>query len=109
MIRGPQTGARVLGLALGLLLAARAEGAMFHDRNVDGRHYLATVTNGDFGSYEGVDVRFQGDHAYVHLPGGGRLVLILESDEIEDPHEIPAHDPRRGITWILDVKDLAAD
>ena len=33
---------------------------------------------------------------------------ILEDDAITDPHSIFAHDPRRGIAWEIDVKDLVA-
>ena len=40
--------------------------------------------------------------------GGGRLVLILQDEEITDPHRIPADDPQRGIVWEISVTDLGA-
>lgn len=105
-----QPGQGLGGLILGVsLVAATAHGAAYHNRNIDGRHYIGTIANGDYGSYENAEVRFQGDHAYVRFPGGGRLVLILEDEEIVDPHSILGHDPRRGIMWELDLKDLGPD
>lgn len=99
----------VLSLVGTFLQVTPATGAVYRNRNVDGKRYRATVSNFDYGTYENVEVRFQGDHAYLHFNAGGRVVLILEDEEILDPHEISAQDPRRGTTWVLDVKDLAAD
>ena len=48
----------------------------------------------------------QDEHAFVYLHGGGRLVLVLQDEDITDPHCIPADDPRRGIVWEIRVKDL---
>jgi hypothetical protein len=101
--------AAALLFATAILPVSPAAGAVYRNRNVDGKRYRATVSNSDYGTHENVEVRFQGDHAYLHFGAGGRVVLILEDEEILDPHEVPAHDPRRGITWVLDVKDLAAD
>jgi hypothetical protein len=97
-------------MALGGLLAALPAGeavaATFQGRIVDGPRYQASVLNHDFGMIDAVEVRFQNDHAYVYLRGGGRLVLFLQDEEITDPHRIPADDPRRGVVWEINVKDL---
>jgi hypothetical protein len=98
----------LVALVLVAALAVPAVGAVYRDHNVDGRRFRATLSNPDYGSYENSEVKFDGDHAYVHLQGGARLVLFLEEEEITDPHSIPAYDPRRGMTWEIDVKDLGA-
>ena len=99
-----------LALALGLIAAVAAPlgAASFQGRNVDGRRYHASIVNFDYGAYDNVEVKFQGDHAYITFERGGRLVLILNNEEIEDPHSITADDPLRGIVWEIDVKDLVA-
>jgi len=97
------------GMLLATLLAAgAAAAATFHGRNVDGVRYQASVLNADFGMIDAVEVRFQGDHAFVYVHGGGRLVLVLQDEDIADPHRIPADDPRRGVVWEIDVKDLGS-
>ena len=98
----------IAGLLAALLAAEEAAAATFQGRSVDGRRYQASVLNHDYGLIDGVEVRFQSEHAYVYLHGGGRLVLILQDEEIADPRRIPADDPRRGIVWEIDVKDLRA-
>ncbi len=96
----------VTGLLAASLCAEPAAAATFQGRSVDGRRYQASVLNPDYGMIDGVEVRFQGEHAYVYLHGGGRLILILQDEEIADPRCILADDPRRGIVWELRVKDL---
>jgi hypothetical protein len=96
------------GLLAAQLAAVEARAATFQGKSVDGRRYQASVLNQDYGLIDGVEVRFQSEHAYVYLRGGGRLVLILQDEDIADPHCIPADDPRRGIVWELNVKDLHA-
>lgn len=96
-------------LALALCLPSIPAAAATHKgRNVDGHRYHGSVLNNDYGSYDDTEIQFRGDHAYVYFPSGGRLVLFLEDEEIVDPHSIFAHDPRRGITWEIDVKDMNA-
>ena len=97
-----------LHVALACLFATAAAAASHKGRSVDGQRYHGSVLNNDYGSYEGVEIKFQGDHAFVYFAAGGRLVLILDDEEIVDPHSIYAHDPRRGISWEIDVKDLSA-
>lgn len=97
-------------LALAVLVACAcatpAVAATYKDRSVDRVRYHARISNGDYGTYDNVEVKFHGDHADVYFPRGGRLVLLLEDEVIVDPHEIVAHDPLRGITWEVDVRDL---
>lgn len=99
-----------LALTLSLIVALSAPlgAASYEGRNVDDRRYHASIVNYDYGAYENVEVRFQGDHAFVYFAGGGKLVLILREEEIIDPHEILADDPLRGVIWEIDVKDLVA-
>ena len=101
-----------IALAASALLAALPAApptlaATFQGRSVDGRRYQGSVLNNDYGLIDGVEIRFHSEHAYVYLHGGGRLVLILQDEDIADPHRIPADDPRRGIVWEINVMDLS--
>jgi hypothetical protein len=96
------------GLFAALLAAGEASAASFQGRNVDDRRYQASVLNHDYGLIDGVEVRFHGDGAFVYLHGGGRLVLSLRDEDIADPHCILADDPRHGVVWEINVKDLRA-
>ena len=96
------------GLIVVLLAAAASAAATFQGRSVDDRRYHASVLNNDYGIIDAVEVRFESERAYVYLRGGGRLVLILQDEDIADPRRIPADDPRRGIVWEISVKDLRA-
>ena len=98
----------IAGLLAALLAVEEAAAATFQGRSVDGRRYHASVLNNDYGLIDAVEVRFQSEHAYVYLRGGGKLVLILQDEDIADPRCIPADDPRRGIVWEINVKDLRA-
>ncbi len=95
-----------LGLSATLLLAGAAFAASYRGESLDGKRYQASILNADFGRYDNVEVRFQGDHAYVYMQGRSRLVLILDEEEISDPHRIPADDPRHGVTWEINLKEL---
>ncbi len=95
--------AATLALAL---VAGAAVAASYRGESLDGKRYQASILNADFGRYDNVEVRFQGDHAYVYMHGRSRLVLILEDEEITDPHRIPADDPRHGVTWEIDLREL---
>jgi hypothetical protein len=111
--RGVMTRIRPIALATAGLLAAlltvgQAAAATFQGRNVDGRRYQASILNHDYGMIDGVEVRFESERAYIYLHGGGRLVLILQDEDIADPRRIPADDLRRGIVWEINVKDLRA-
>lgn len=104
---------RPIALAIAALLGAslaaeEAAAATFQGRNVDGRRYHASVLNNDYGLIDPVEVSFESERAYIHLRGGGKLVLVLQDEDIADPHCIPADDPRRGIVWEINVKDLRA-
>ena len=96
-----------VGLVLVALCAAgAARSAVYRGRNLDGPRYQASVLNNDFGLLDDVEVKFHGDHAYVFVHGGGRLVLILQDEEIVDPHRILADDPKRGVVWEINLKEL---
>jgi hypothetical protein len=92
-------------LAVGLA-ATTSPAATYHGRSVDSRSYRGSILNYDYGLIDNVEVRFNSEHAYVQLHGGGRLVLILHDEDITDPHRIPADDPQRGIVWEISLTDL---
>jgi hypothetical protein len=83
-----------------------AHGATYQGRSVDGRWYSADLFNADAGLYREVQVRFNGDIAYVQIPRGPQLNLQLHDEAIVDPRDIPARDHRRGLEWTIDVKNL---
>jgi len=91
---------------LGPSIAAPASAAYYQGRSVDNHRYRCNVLNNDYGLYDNVEIKFQGDRAYITFASGGRLILNLDEEEIVDPHAIPANDPRRGIQWEINVKDL---
>jgi hypothetical protein len=98
----------VAGLLAALLAVDDVAAASFQGRNVDGRRYQASVLNNDYGLIDAVEVCFQSERAYVYLVGGGKLVLVLQDEDIVDPHCIRADDPKRGTVWEINVKDLRA-
>jgi hypothetical protein len=108
MIRIAPLPLALAGLLAALVAADGVAAATFQGKSVDGRRYQASVLNNDYGLIDAVEVRFQSEHAFVYLRGGGRLVLVLQDEDIVDPHCIPADDPRRGIVWEINVKDLRA-
>jgi hypothetical protein len=102
---------RPIAVAIAVLLASllvveESAAATFRGQSVDGRRYHASVLNNDYGLIDAVEVLFESERAYVYLRGGGRLVLVLQDEDISDPHCIRADDPRRGIVWEINVKDL---
>lgn len=110
MTRMPRASA-ALSLTLFLVAVsspAPASAARFHGKSVDGPRFHGSIINHDFGSFDDLEFRFQGETAYVYFPTGGRMVLILEDEEIANPRAISAHDPRRGIMWEIDVIDMGA-
>jgi hypothetical protein len=97
-------------LVLAATLAAAtvpARAAVWQGRNVDGRTWHCDAMTNDFGRFNGCEVRFNGERAYLTLASGTRIILILEDEIIADPHQVVAFDHRRGIRWELDVHDLS--
>jgi hypothetical protein len=107
MIRATAVAALVVACALPLA-APPACAATYRGHSVDSRRYVGSITNADYGKVDGVEIRFRDEHAYVTIRGAGRLVLILQDEDIADPHRIAADDPRHGITWEIDVRDITA-
>ncbi len=108
MHRNRWTALSCAGVLVALLAVRGASAATFQGRNVDGRRFQASILNYDYGLVDPVEVRFQAEHAYVYLRGGGRLMLVLQDEDIADPRCIRADDPRRGVVWEIHVKDLRA-
>jgi hypothetical protein len=94
-------------LAALLLLGSACGAAEFRGRVIDRRTWHCDATTNDFGVFRDCEVRFDGERAYVVLPHGVRLVLILDEENISDPHSVGAYDHKRGIRWELDVYDLS--
>ncbi len=106
MSRASHILAVVLAALAAGLAATASPAATYRGRSVDERSYRGSILNYDFGLLDNVEVRFHADHAYVSLHNGGRLVLVLQDEEIADPRRIPAEDPRRGILWEICLTDL---
>lgn len=100
-----------LGIAITLLLlalavAAGAAAATFKGRGIDERCYEGTATSTTYGRYE-CRIKFHGDRVFFRPEGSSlQIVGTLDDEAIVDAHEIVAHDPRRGVDWTLDVRDL---
>jgi hypothetical protein len=97
--------ALVAGIAISLSSAAPASAAYYQGKSVDDHHYRGTVSNNDYGVYNNVEIRFQGDRAYITLASGGRLILNLDEERSSTLTRSPRA-IRRGISWEIDVKDL---
>ncbi len=95
-------------LAATLLCAAvPAHAATYRGRNVDRRTWHCNASTNDYGVFRDCEVRFDGERAYLTLPSGLRIVLILDEEHISDPREVVAFDHKRGLRWELDVLDLS--
>jgi hypothetical protein len=108
MVRAVAVAALVSSCIAGPLAASPAGAATWRGHSVDGRRFAGSILNADIGKIDGVEIRFRDDHAYVNIRGYGRLVLILEDEEITDPHRILGDDLRRGVVWEIDVQDLSS-
>jgi hypothetical protein len=91
-------------LALALHAVPPADAATYKGRSVDERRYTGNVFNELAGKIQNVQIRFNGDMAFVG--SSGQLVLQLRDETITDPGEIEAYDHKRGILWIIEVLDL---
>jgi hypothetical protein len=94
------------GVLVAQLAVQGACAATFQGRNVDGRRFQASILNYDYGLIDAIEVSFDAERAYIYLRGGGKLVLILQDEDIADPHCIRADDHRRGVVWEINVKNL---
>ena len=96
----------LLALAAALVAAAPAAAAEYKGRNIDRRTWHCTASNNDYGTFRNLDVRFDGERAYLTFPNGVRIVLVLDEERIVDPHAVAAYDHKRGVRWELDLLDL---
>lgn len=80
--------------------------AEYKGRNVDGETFDCMAYSYDTRKFYAATVEFDGDEAILHFPKGGRLVLTLDDEEIDDPASISAYDYRNRIFWELEVEDL---
>jgi hypothetical protein len=78
----------------------------YNGRNIDGILFDATVYSYSTGKYYDVQVEFDGDEATIYFSNGGSIVVTLDDEVIEDPHDISAFDYERGVYWDLDIDDL---
>ncbi len=98
-----------IALALIVLLAipaTPAPAATYRGRDIDRRTWHCHASTNDYGIFRNAEVRFDGERAYLLLPSGPRIVLILEEEIITDPHQVVGYDHKRGLRWELDVLDL---
>ncbi len=80
--------------------------AEYNGHDIDGQRFDATAYSYDTSKYYNVTVEFQGDEAIVFMPKGGRILLTLDDEEIDDPHSIEAFDYKTSVYWELDVDGL---
>lgn len=92
--------------AMALLLPAALSAATFHNRPVDERWYEGRAVSTTYGAYD-CRIRFHGDQVFLQL-GGVQIVGVLDEEVIANPHEIVAHDPRRGVDWTIDCFNLGS-
>ena len=107
MSRRPTRTCLAIALAApGLVLPAALGAATFHNRNVDARWYEGRAVSNTYGGFE-CRIRFHGDQVFLKLDGL-EIVGVLDDEAISNPHEIVAHDPRRGVDWTIDCYDLGS-
>ncbi|HTR96479.1 MAG TPA: hypothetical protein VMH61_01120 [Candidatus Acidoferrales bacterium] len=106
-----------LGMRRALLVAAvalavfagranRAGAATFHGQSVDGRWYDGKAVSTTFGAFR-CQLKFTDDRVYIRPAEIGiTIVGVLDDEVILDPHDIVAHDPKRGIDWSIDCFNL---
>jgi hypothetical protein len=103
MFRRPTRVTFVLA-ALGLLLPAALSAATFKGRPIDDHWFDGHAVNTTYGAYD-CRIQFHGDRVFLQM-GGVQVVGILDDEVLTDPHEIIAHDPRRGVDWTVDCYNL---
>ena len=92
--------------ATALLLPAALSAATYHNRSVDDHWYEGRAVSTTYGGYD-CRIRFHGDQVFLKLDGV-QVVGVLEDEGIANPHEIVAHDPRRGVDWTIDCFNLGS-
>lgn len=93
-------------LTLSLLISPTAFAAEYLGQNIDHQLFDATAYSYGTSKFYHVMVEFSGDEALIHFSNGGRLVLTLDDEEIDDPNNISAYDYRRSTFWDLDVDGI---
>lgn len=97
---------RILSAAiLCLLLVPPVFGATYKGKGVDSRWYSGKAVSTTYGGYDDVQIKFQGERVYIKV-GGSQIVAFLEDEAISDPHGIECNDPKRGVNWVLTVRNL---
>lgn len=96
----------LIALALGPLVAGLLSAAAFRGRNVDGRWYEGRAVSNTYGAYD-CRIQFHGENVYLQV-GAVQIVGILDDEVITNPHEILAHDPRRGVDWTINCYNLGS-
>jgi len=89
-----------------VLAVSPVSAAEYNGENIDGIRFDATVYSYGTGRYYDVQLEFDGDEATIYFSNGGHIVVTLDDEEIDDPHDISAYDYRRAVYWDLDVDGL---
>lgn len=79
------------------------EAAEYMGSDVDGDSYSCTAYSYSTGNYYNLICEFSGDEVILYFPKGGHITVTMDSEEIDDPSSISAHDYQRGTDWELDV------
>jgi hypothetical protein len=96
----------VAGLVLLLTTFVQTRGAEYKGRDVDGESFDCSAYSYSTHKYYNVTVEFDGDEATLTFSQGGKLVLTLDDEDIDDPSAISAYDFRHRTYWDLEVDDL---
>lgn len=95
----------VVALSLALFCPS-ASSAEYNGEDIDGNMYDATAYSYSTAAYYDVQVEFQGDEGTIYFSNGGHIVLTLDNEEIDDPHNISAYDYQQDVYWDIDVDGL---
>lgn len=106
---------RVLGVVVVLVTAGmlalptparQVAAAEYEGEEIDGESYSASAYSYSTRKYYDVEVEFDGDEITMTFARGGYIILTMDDEEIEDPHDISAYDYKRRVYWDLDVEGL---
>ena len=93
-------------LSIVFLFYANVNAAEYNGRDIDGESFSCTAFSYNTGKYYYAQVEFYGDEATLFFSNGGRVVLTIDDEEIDDPSSISAFDYKRGAYWDLEVDGL---
>lgn len=76
--------------------------AEYNGQSIDGRRFEAEVYSYSRGSYYTLEVEFIRDQVIIYFPRGGRIVVDLDDEVIEDLSDVSAWTLKHGF-WDIDL------